>query len=76
MLTALNSATALMMLGVMAKNCNIKCPAGLVFRGFDGGPRALAQYFMNVAQEIREILAFLASHRLRRLEVGRLSSLN
>ena len=54
--------TALMMLKcVMAKNCNIKCPAGLTTNSevFDGDPRALAQYFMNVAQEIREILAFL-----------------
>ena len=38
----------------MAKNCNVKCPAGLTTTNqkfFDGDPRALAQYFLNVAQE-------------------------
>ncbi|MEM6486942.1 MAG: glutamate synthase-related protein [Pseudomonadota bacterium] len=54
--------TALMMLKcVMAKNCNIKCPAGLTTNAeaFDGDPRALAQYLLNIAHEVREILARL-----------------
>lgn len=54
--------TALMMLKcVMAKNCNIKCPAGLTTNqeAFNGDPRALAQYLMNIAHETREILAAL-----------------
>ena len=54
--------TALMMLKcVMAKNCNIKCPAGLTTNAeaFEGDPRALAQYLINVAHEVREILASL-----------------
>ena len=52
--------TALMMLKcVMAKNCNIKCPAGLTTNPelYQGDPRALAQYFINLAHEVREILA-------------------
>ncbi|MFT4014892.1 MAG: glutamate synthase-related protein [Paracoccus sp. (in: a-proteobacteria)] len=54
--------TALMMLKcVMAKNCNVKCPAGLTTNpeAFDGDPRALAQYLLNIAHEVREILATL-----------------
>ena len=54
--------TALMMLKcVMAKNCNVKCPAGLTTNPevFDGDPRALAQYLLNIAHETREILAEL-----------------
>lgn len=54
--------TALMMLRcVMAKNCNIKCPAGLTtsHEEFKGDARVLAQYFMNLAHEVREILAQL-----------------
>ncbi|MEM6696281.1 MAG: glutamate synthase-related protein [Pseudomonadota bacterium] len=54
--------TALMMLKcVMAKNCNVKCPAGLTTNAevFDGDPRALAQYLLNIAHEVREILAYL-----------------
>ncbi len=54
--------TALMMLKcVMAKNCNVKCPAGLTTNAetFDGDPRALAQYLLNLAHEVREILASL-----------------
>ncbi|PRY76606.1 glutamate synthase (NADPH/NADH) large chain [Yoonia maritima] len=54
--------TALMMLKcVMAKNCNVKCPAGLTTNAeaFDGDPRALAQYLLNIAHEVREILAGL-----------------
>ncbi|OYW58989.1 MAG: glutamate synthase large subunit [Rhizobiales bacterium 12-68-15] len=54
--------TALMMLKcVMAKNCNIKCPAGLTTNSelFDGDPRSLGQYLMNIAHETREILASL-----------------
>ncbi|WP_342032990.1 glutamate synthase-related protein [Agrobacterium pusense] len=60
--------TALMMLKcVMAKNCNIKCPAGLTTNqeAFNGDPRALAQYLMNIAHETREILAALGLRSLR-----------
>ena len=60
--------TALMMLKcVMAKNCNIKCPAGLTTNpeAFDGDPRALAQYLLNIAHEVREILAGLGLRSLR-----------
>ncbi|MEM0990237.1 MAG: glutamate synthase-related protein [Pseudomonadota bacterium] len=59
--------TALMMLKcVMAKNCNIKCPAGLTTNAevFDGDPRALAQYLLNIAHEVREILASLGLRSL------------
>ncbi|NDZ94682.1 glutamate synthase large subunit [Streptomyces sp. SID6673] len=54
--------SALMMIGcVMAKNCNIKCPAGLTTNPevFDGDPRSMAQYLLNIAHEVREILAAL-----------------
>ena len=54
--------TALMMIGcVMAKNCNVKCPAGLTTDPeiFAGDGRALAQYLLNMAHEVREILAYL-----------------
>lgn len=54
--------TALMMLGcVMAKNCNVKCPAGLTTNSeaFEGDPRALAQYLLNIAHDVRQILARL-----------------
>ena len=54
--------TALMMLRcVMAKNCNVRCPAGLttIHEEFKGDPRVLAQFFMNVAHEVREIIARL-----------------
>ncbi|MDR5172089.1 glutamate synthase large subunit [Methylobacillus flagellatus] len=60
--------TALMMLKcVMAKNCNVKCPAGLTTNAevFDGDPRALAQYLINVAHETREILAAIGLRSLR-----------
>ncbi|PWE53578.1 glutamate synthase large subunit [Metarhizobium album] len=60
--------TALMMLKcVMAKNCNIKCPAGLTTNPevFDGDPRALAQYLLNIAHETREILAAIGVRSLR-----------
>ena len=60
--------TALMMLKcVMAKNCNIKCPVGLTtpHEVFDGDPRALAQYLMNVATEVRGHLAQLGFPSLR-----------
>ena len=60
--------TALMMLKcVMAKNCNIKCPAGLTTNAevFSGDPRALAQYLLNIAHEVREILATLGLESLR-----------
>lgn len=60
--------TALMMLKcVMAKNCNIKCPAGLTTNpeAFDGDPRALAQFLLNVAHDVRELLARLGLRSLR-----------
>ncbi len=60
--------TALMMLKcVMAKNCNVKCPAGLTTNPelYQGDPRALAQYFLNVAHEVREILATLGYQSLK-----------
>jgi len=59
--------TALMMLRcVMAKNCNVKCPAGLTtaHEEFKGDARVLAQYFMNLAHEVREILADLGYQSL------------
>ncbi|QCR44344.1 glutamate synthase large subunit [Curtobacterium sp. SGAir0471] len=59
--------TALMMLGcVMAKNCNVKCPAGLTTNAeaFEGDPRALAQYLLNIAHDVRQILARLGLHSL------------
>ncbi|WP_019055371.1 glutamate synthase-related protein [Streptomyces prunicolor] len=60
--------TALMMLGcVMAKNCNVKCPAGLTTNSeaFEGDPRALAQYLLNIAHDVRQILARLGLRSLR-----------
>ncbi len=62
--------TALMMLRcVMAKNCNIRCPAGLTtaHEEFKGDPRVLAQYFMNLAHEVREILADLGYSSLQEI---------
>ncbi len=62
--------TALMMLKcVMAKNCNIKCPAGLTTNPelYQGDPRALAQYFVNLSHEVREILAKLGYRSLREI---------
>jgi glutamate synthase (NADPH/NADH) large chain len=62
--------TVLMMLRcVMAKNCNIKCPAGLTteHEEFKGDSRVLAQYFMNLAHEVREILALLGYKSLQEL---------
>ncbi|MEM6640461.1 MAG: glutamate synthase-related protein [Pseudomonadota bacterium] len=59
--------TALMMLRcVMARNCNVKCPAGLTTNAeaFDGDPRALAQYLLNLAHDVREILAQLGLESL------------
>ncbi|WP_336671630.1 glutamate synthase-related protein [Tsukamurella sp. USMM236] len=60
--------TALMMLKcVMAKNCNLKCPAGLTTNPevFDGDPRALAQYLLNIAHDVRTLLARLGLRSLR-----------
>ena len=60
--------SAMMMLKcVMAKNCNIKCPAGLTTNAemFNGDPRALAQYFLNIAHDVRNILAELGFKSLR-----------
>lgn len=62
--------TALMMLKcVMAKNCNLKCPAGLTTNPevYQGDPRALAQYFINLAHEVRELLADLGFKSLREI---------
>jgi len=62
--------TALMMLRcVMAKNCHIKCPAGLTTNPevYDGDPRALAQYYINLAHEVREILASLGYKNLKEI---------
>jgi glutamate synthase (NADPH/NADH) large chain len=62
--------TALMMLKcVMAKNCNLKCPAGLTTNPevYAGDPRALAQYFINVGHEVRELLADLGFSSLREI---------
>lgn len=59
--------TSLMMLKcVMAKNCNVKCPAGLTTNAevFDGDPRSLAQYLLNLAHEVRELLAVLGMRSL------------
>ena len=59
--------TALMMLKcVMAKNCNIKCPAGLTTNPevFDGDLGA-GQYLLNIAHEVREILSNLGLRSLR-----------
>jgi glutamate synthase (NADPH/NADH) large chain len=59
--------TALMMLKcVMAKNCNVKCPAGLTTNPevYEGDPRALAQYFINVAHDVRQILSQIGFHSL------------
>ncbi|MFZ2239949.1 MAG: glutamate synthase-related protein, partial [Gordonia amarae] len=59
---------ALMMVGcVIAKACNVQCPAGLTTKPevFEGDPRAMAQYLLNVAHEVREILALLGLPDLR-----------
>ena len=59
---------ALMMVGcVIAKACNVQCPAGLTTNPevFEGDPRAMAQYLLNVAHEVREILAALGLPDLR-----------
>ncbi|MGB0371377.1 MAG: glutamate synthase-related protein [Opitutales bacterium] len=60
--------TALMMLKcVMAKNCNVKCPAGLTTNPemFEGDARALAQFFLNIAHDVRRILARLGYKSLK-----------
>ena len=57
-----------MMIGcVMAKNCNIACPAGLTTNPevFTGDGRKLAQFYLNVAHEVREILSWLGFANLR-----------
>jgi glutamate synthase (NADPH/NADH) large chain len=53
----------------MAKNCNIKCPAGLTteHEEFKGDSRVLAQYFMNLAHEVREILSVLGYKSLQEI---------
>ncbi|MEM6697096.1 MAG: glutamate synthase-related protein, partial [Bacteroidota bacterium] len=70
--------SALMMLKcVMAKNCNIKCPAGLTTNSelYEGDPRALAQYFINMAHEVREIIASLGYTSLKEIR-GKTNLLN
>jgi len=59
----------MMMKCVMAKNCNIKCPAGITTNAevFNGDARVLAQYYLNVAHEVREILADLGVKSLKEL---------
>ena len=62
--------TAMMMMKcVMAKNCNIKCPAGLTTNAevFNGDARALAQFYLNVAHEVREILAKIGFKSLKKI---------
>ncbi|MEM7027641.1 MAG: glutamate synthase-related protein, partial [Pseudomonadota bacterium] len=62
--------TSLMMLKcVIAKNCNVKCPAGLTTNPevYKGDPRALAQYYINLAHEVREILASIGFRSLREI---------
>lgn len=62
--------TALMMLKcVMAKNCNVKCPAGLTTNAeaYEGDPRALAQYFINLAHEVRILLARIGFKSLQEI---------
>ncbi len=70
--------SALMMIGcVMAKNCNIKCPAGLTTDPelFNGDGRALAQYFLNLSHEVREILSTIGFKSLEEIR-GRTDMLN
>ncbi len=58
---------ALMMLGcVQAKTCNIKCPVGLTTNPevYDGDARILAQYYMSLAHEVRQILAKIGAESL------------
>ncbi|MDP1346250.1 hypothetical protein, partial [Klebsiella pneumoniae] len=45
----------------------IKCPAGLTTNPelFDGDPRAMAQYLLNIAHETRELLANLGMRSLQ-----------
>ena len=60
--------TALMMLKcVIAKLCNVKCPAGLTTNEelYAGDSRALAQYFINLGHEVREILASIGYKSLQ-----------
>lgn len=62
--------TALMMLKcVMAKNCNLKCPAGLTTNPevYEGDPRALAQFFINLSHEVRELLASIGAKSLKEI---------
>ncbi len=63
----MGTAALMMLKCVMAKNCNVKCPAGLTTNPevFDGDPRSLAQYLVNMAHEVREILASLGVKSLR-----------
>ncbi len=44
-----------------------QCPAGLTTNAeaFEGDPRALAQYLLNISHEVREILATLGLSSLR-----------
>ena len=70
--------TALMMIGcVMAKNCNVACPAGLTTNPeiFTGDGRNLAQYYLNVAHEVRDILSWLGFKSLKAIR-GKISLLH
>ncbi len=70
--------TAMMMMKcVMAKNCNIKCPAGITTNAevFNGDARVLAQFYLNVAHEVREILSKLGLKSLKESR-GRCDLLN
>jgi len=61
------TSTLMMLKCVQAKNCHLKCPMGLTTNPelYKGDPRALAQYFLNLAHEIRELLASLGQSSLK-----------
>ncbi len=65
----MGTAALMMLKCVMAKNCNVKCPAGLTTNPevFDGDPKSLAQYLVNMAHEVREILASMGMKSLREI---------
>ena len=69
MQTLLNSVRLPMMLKcVMAKNWHGKCPAGITTTlNFSRRCSSLAQYFLNVAHEVRELLAYLGYESLNAL---------
>ncbi|PIE41725.1 MAG: glutamate synthase large subunit, partial [Gammaproteobacteria bacterium] len=65
----MGTAALMMLKCVMAKNCNVKCPAGLTTNPevFDGDPHSLAQYLVNMAHEVREILASMGMKSLQEI---------